>query len=410
VKVKTRHIQRVSRAAGFGCAAAGAAGAGHLLALLAAAATAGNRPAPVPRDHLGLAVVIPAHNEEAQIAAAVGSVRACEYPPSRRRVVVVADNCDDATADVARSAGAEVWERVDPLQRGKGHALAWAFARLRHDTDIHAVCVIDADCEASPNLLTAVAARLGTGVDAVQVPYLVSNPDRSPSTALRWAGFALFNLVRPLGRARLGLSSGLLGTGMAFSRRLLVRSPWEAFSFAEDREQHMRWVLHGARVAFAREAEVRSPSPGTAAGARAQERRWESGRGRLAVRLTPRLLARSLRTRDLADLDAALEPVLPPQSLLLAVSLAGLAGGRIGASRGIFRLAATALLAQVIYVFGGLALVRAPGYVWRAFGSLPGFLARRMLILAGARSAPATWERTPRDGARSAATRSPTIV
>jgi 1,2-diacylglycerol 3-beta-glucosyltransferase len=298
---------------------------------------------------------------------------------------------------VARTAGAEVWERVDPLHRGKGHALAWAFERALDDAEVQAVCVIDADCELSTNLLTAVAARIRAGAEAVQVPYLVSNPERSPATALRWAGFALFNLVRPLGRDRFGLSSGLLGTGMGFSRRLLLRSPWEAFSFAEDREQHMRWVLDGARVAFAPEAQVRSPSPGTLAGARAQERRWESGRGRLAARLTPRLLARSLRTRNPVDLDAALEPVLPPQSLLLAINLGSMAAARIGASRGIFRLAAGAALAQAIYVVGGLALVRAPGSVWRAFASLPGFLARRLLVLAGARTGPSAWERTPRD-------------
>ena len=297
-------------------------------------------------------------------------------------MIVIADNCADRTAAVARAAGAEVWERTDSLRRGKGHALAWAFTRLLDDESVDAACVVDADCEVSRNLLTAVAARLHNGADAVQVPYLIANPESSAATALRWAGFALFNVVRPLGRDRLGLSTGLLGTGMAFSRRLLLRAPWSAFSFAEDREQHMRWVLGGARVVFAPEAEVSSPSPSTGAGTRAQERRWESGRGALARGLTPRLLARSLRTKDPVQLDAALEPMLPPQSLLLTLNIAGLASARLAGARGVSRWAAASLLAQATYVIGGLAVVRAPAPVWRAFASLPRFLARRIGILA----------------------------
>jgi len=390
-------VRRLARAAAFCCAAAGGFGTGHLLMLLAAAVGARRKPGPRPRGDVGLAVVIPAHDEEAQIAASVGSVQACDYDPLRRRIIVIADNCDDATAATARAAGAEVWERSDPLRRGKGHALAWAFPRLVEDPAVEAVCVIDADCEVSANYLSAVAARVGAGADAVQVPYLVSNPERSPAAALRWAGFALFNVVRPLGRDRLGLSSGLVGTGMAFSRALLVHSPWAAFSFAEDREQHMRWVLAGARAVFAPEAEVRSPSPSTDAGVHAQERRWESGRAALAARLTPRLLARALRTRSAVQVDAALEPVLPSQSLLLAINAGGLVASLLAGTRRVARWAAASLLAQAIYVVGGLAVSRAPASVWRAFGSLPRFLARRMIIVMGAGGGPAGWERTPRE-------------
>lgn len=398
-----RSVRRAAKA-GAGCATSiGVAGSGHLLLLLVAAASGRRKPAPRPRDGVPLAVVIPAHDEEAQVGGAVRSVLVSDYNPGRRRVIVVADNCTDQTAAAARAAGAEVWERSDPRNRGKGHALAWAFSRLAEDDSVHGVCVVDADCEVSGNLLGAVAARLEAGADAVQVPYMVSNPGSSAATALRWAGFALFNVVRPLGRDRLGLSTGLLGTGMAFSRRLLLRSPWAAFSFAEDREQHMQWVLGGARVVFAPEAEVRSPSPSTAGGAQAQERRWESGRTALAGRLTPRLLARALRTGSAAQLDAALEPILPPQSLLLAINVAGLAASRLVGSRRGAHWAAGGLLAQASYVVGGLALVRAPAPVWRAFGSLPRFLARRSLILVRAGAGPSAWERTPREPSAPAA-------
>jgi hypothetical protein len=348
---------------------------------------------------VSLAVVIPAHDEETQIEAVVRSIQACNYPTANRRIVVVADNCSDQTAAVARAAGAEVWERSDHVRRGKGYALDWVFARVLADETIDAICVIDADCEVSVNLLAALAARLRAGADAVQAPYLISNPEASSAAALRWAGFALFNVVRPLGRHQLGLSSGLLGTGMAISRQLLVRSPWCAFSYAEDREQHMRWVLAGSRVVFAREASVRSPSPHTADGSRAQVARWDSGRARLAFGLTPRLVARWLRTGDLTALDAALEPVLPPQSLLLGTNVAAIAASRLAGARGLTRVAVAGLLAQVVYVVGGLAALGAPVAVWRALCSVPRFVIRRLIGLSRAAvgRGPSEWEPTQRE-------------
>jgi 1,2-diacylglycerol 3-beta-glucosyltransferase len=380
-------------------AAAGAASSAHLVALLAAAIVGSRRSGPEAFDQLTFAVVVPAHDEETQIAATVRSIQASGYPAAKRRIVVVADNCRDRTAGVARSAGVEVWERRDPSHRGKGYALDWAFSRLVEDGAIDAVCVVDADCEISENLLAAHAARLRDGAEAVQAPYVISNPETSDATALRWASFALFNVVRPLGRHGLGLSSGLLGTGMAFSRRLLVRSPWRAFSYAEDREQHMRWVLDGVRVEFSPEAQVRSRAPTTAAGGQAQMARWDSGRSRLAWRLTPRLVWRWLRTGDATALDAALEPVLPPQSVLLGINLAALVSSRLGGARAANRVAATSLVTQAAYVAGGLAALNAPPTVWRGLLTVPRFVLRRFIGLSRslAGGGPSGWERTERD-------------
>ena len=291
-----------------------------------------------------------------------------------------------------------MWERADPDRRGKGYALAWAFERLLQDDSIEGVAVIDADCAVSSNLLATLAGRLRGGADAVQASYLVSNPDASPRAALRWAGAALFNVVRPLGRSQLGLSSGLLGTGMAISRPLLVGSPWQAFSYAEDREQHMRWVLDGARVAFAPEAQVHAPVPSDHAGSRAREARWESGRADLARDLTPKLLARWLRTGELAALDAALEPVLPPQSLLLGTNLLALGASSVAGSRLLRRVAAASLLGQCTYIIGGLIVLDAPVPVWRSLLSVPWFVGHRLWLMAGSvlGQGPSEWERTQR--------------
>lgn len=376
-----------------------AANGAYLLALLGGCLRPG-KPAQADQQRAAprMAVTIPAHDEASQVASVVASVAACAYPLDRRRLVVLADNCSDATAEVARLAGAEVWERHDPERRGKGHALAWAFERVLADATIDAVCVVDADCEVSPDLLSAFAARLNRGAEAVQARYVVSNPGVATAAALRWAGFALVNVVRPMGRDRLGASSGLLGTGMAFSRDLLQRSPWRAISFAEDREQHMRWVLDGVRVVFADEAEVRAPAATNRRGEVAQQRRWESGRVALLRRLTPRLMLRFIRAREFAALDAGLEPLLMPQSLLAGLNLLAAVTAAIARLSSARRLATFGVVAQVTFILGGLSLAGAPASVWLALLRAPVFVGSRMrlLITSAVTGGPGEWERTTR--------------
>ena len=100
-------------------------------------------------------VVVPAHDEEAGIARTIASLAALDYPASMFRVVVVADNCSDATAERARAAGATVLERVDTQRRGKGYALSFAFDACLRDGRASAVVVVDADTSVSPGLLCA---------------------------------------------------------------------------------------------------------------------------------------------------------------------------------------------------------------------------------------------------------------
>lgn len=346
----------------------------YLLALLGAAAY-GRRARPShanAAEHLRFTVLIPAHDEESGIEGTLASLEALDYPTDRLEVVVIADNCRDRTAAVARTAGATVYERTDPDRRGKGHALAWALERLRAEqSDGDVIVFLDADCQVSPNLLAAMEARLRAGAEAVQADYVVANPGESWSSGLRYAAFALINTVRPLGKGTLGLSCGLLGTGMGFKRTLLEREPWEAYSLAEDGEYHLRLVASGARVAFAREASVSSAMPTSLRGAREQQLRWEGGRWELIRSWTPKLLRSGLRHRDPVRLHAALEPVVPPQSLLLAGNAALAVAALVLRSPVGLTLAGANLAGQGAYILGGLALVRAPARVYRALALAP---------------------------------------
>jgi cellulose synthase/poly-beta-1,6-N-acetylglucosamine synthase-like glycosyltransferase len=371
-----------------------AAPSAYLLILLAAAGTSRRR-AREPRGRPPrFAVVVPAHDEEAGIAATVASVRAAGSVS-----IVVADNCTDATAERARAAGATVWERRDDARRGKGHALAWAFERVLHESpEVEAIAVVDADCIVSANLLEALGARIGAGARAVQASYMVSNPAESAASAARYAGFALMNHVRPLGRSALGLSSGLLGTGMAFDARLLRDHPWSAFDVTEDTEYHLRLVAAGERVEFAPEAWVASPMPASLEAAEIQRERWESGGFELARAAAPRLVASGLRARDPVRVDAGIELLVPPQSLLMAANGA-IAVAALGArARPAARIAAAGLIGQVAFVLGGLALVRAPAPVYWSLVTAPLLAARNARLYSRLARGwrPGAWIRTPR--------------
>jgi 1,2-diacylglycerol 3-beta-glucosyltransferase len=370
----------------------------YLLAILGAAA-AGRRPR-TPRDEAGerlrFTVLVPAHNEEAMIAATLASLRSIDYPPERWSVVVIADNCSDATAEVAARAGATVLERHDPANRGKGHALNWALDRL--DVAADAIAIVDADCDAQPNLLEELDLRLRDGAGAAQADYTVANPAASTSSALRFAAFALTNTVRPLGKDWLGLSSGLLGTGMAFRRSLLARHRFAADSLVEDADLHLRLVAAGERVAFVPETAVRSPMPTSRAVSRAQQTRWEGGRVDLLRTWSASLLGDAARHRDPVRLHAWLELLVPPQSLLALLHVVLGALAVVTRSRAMRWLAVLDGGLQATFVLGGLRLVRAPAPVYRALAAAPVLVVEKLRVVSrlAARGAPRQWERTAR--------------
>ena len=283
------------------------------------------KPPQAREPHLRFAVVVPAHDEERGIAATVASLSAMSYPTDLFRVVVVADNCTDATAAKAREAGASVLERHDPTRLGKGHALAFAFESLARDERLDAIAVVDADTLVSTNLLSAFAARIERGDSVVQASYGVRNVDASWRTRLATIAFATFHELRSLARERLRVSCGLRGNGMCFTTSVLREVPYDAFSVVEDLEAGIRFAEHGHRVRYAGEAHVYGEMASTERSSRTQRARWEGGRFRMARAFVPRLLSRARRERDRVALDLAIDLLVPPLAILLATIVLGLA-------------------------------------------------------------------------------------
>ena len=297
--------------------------------------------APIPaRDdvsglHLRFDLVVAAHDEEPGIGATIASLRRLDYPADRVRILVVADNCADGTARVAAEAGAIVLVRDDPTRRGKGYALARAFARVEADAVADAVVVIDADTTASSNLLRAFARRFQAGASAVQASYGARDPEASWRARLMVLALAIFHGLRSLGRERLGLSTGLRGNGMGFTREVLRRVPPEAFSIVEDVEYGIKLAEAGYRVGYVPEAEVLGDMAPRGPAAATQRRRWEGGRAALARAHAPRLIAEGLARRDWVRLDLAMDLLVPPlSSLALTASLGATAAVVVHAALG----------------------------------------------------------------------------
>ena len=382
----------------------------YLDALTVAAAIRSRRPTrptdASPRHRF--AVLVPAHNEELLIGRLLDNLQQLDYPADLFETCVVADNCTDRTAELARAAGATVYERFDPTQRAKGYALRWlleqlgtnvqtrepANARTREPANARtnrfdAFVILDADSVVSRNFLRSMDARLASGAQVIQAHYSVLNADEGSVAGLRSAALAAVHYLRPLGRAALGLSCGLKGNGMCFAAEILERFAWSWFTLAEDVEFHLALVSQGVRVDFAPEASVLADMPLTLEQAASQNDRWERGRLQLVKHYLPRLVLDSLRHRSPLRFDAAVEQLIPPLSIPFALScvmlVAALALALAGHGGTLpLALAACSLVGQVAYLLAALALVRAPRSRYVSLGKAPIYIAWKVSLYARA--------------------------
>jgi cellulose synthase/poly-beta-1,6-N-acetylglucosamine synthase-like glycosyltransferase len=266
------------------------------------------------------AVLIPAHNEEAGITRTLAAVETQLRPGDR--VVVVADNCSDRTADVARAAGATVVERQDSSRRGKGYALDCGVGALKADTPA-VVVILDADCVMLEGSLDRLVHQVAATGRPAQAAYTMEAPATGGSSS-RLAAFlfTLKNTVRPRGLARIGMPCLLTGTGMAFPWHCLRSAPLASGNIVEDMQLGIDLAIAGQAPVFCARARVRSELPCSAAGAASQRTRWVHGHLRTLATQTPRLLAAAIRSQRPGLLGLALELSVPPLSALVLAWLA----------------------------------------------------------------------------------------
>jgi len=352
-----------------------------------------------PSKTARLVVLIPAHNESQGLRRTLESLKPEVAADSAARIVVIADNCQDDTADVARAAAVEVIERHDESRRGKGFALRLGFASVG---EADWFLVVDADTDVDPGFLQAMRAAIERGssaleaheADALQCRYRVRDPLASARNTLADIAFGAFNVLRPRARATLGLSAGILGNGFALSRRTLQRVPFLANSIVEDVEYHHALVQAGLRVEWVDGAQVRGEVPLDAAAVGAQQARWEGGRLRLLANNGPELFQQAIIGRS-GQLDLLADLLLLPLSLHTSLLLLAWALG----GPWIHWLAEINLWMLVLHVVLAMQLIDASAAHWRALLGAPRYLLVKLARLpaswqAAARNAP--WTRSKR--------------
>ncbi len=321
------------------------------------------RPASAPASSRKLVfdVIVPAHDEAAGIGGTIASLKGLNWPSAQYRILVIADNCSDATAAISREAGATVLERQDMTRRGKGYALAHAFTASRSAGIADAVVVVDADTVVSANLLESFAARIEAGACALQAYYGVRNATDSWRTRLMAIALGAIHKLRSRARERMGLSCGIRGNGWCVTHGLLDKIPYGAFSLTEDVEFGVELGLAGYRVTYCDESYVNGEMVTTEQASRSQRQRWESGRLGLIREKVPTLLRAAAARRSLVCLDLALDLLVLPLSYVVVNVVAIL---MIGALKTAFR---PALLTVGIVDFSALTLYVCRG--WMISGS-----------------------------------------
>ena len=354
-------------------------------------------------------IVIPAHDEGSVISSAVRSCISVDYPRALFDVLVIADNCSDETADLARVAGARVVERFDETHKSKGHAIEFLIDRLQQDGELDglgALVIVDADTSVDPGLLAAFDHNLRSGHDWIQAYYTVANPDESWRTRLLTYAFSLFNGVMPLGKTRLGLGALLKGNGMCFSVRGLKRVPWHCSGLVEDME--FAWVLRlaGEKVEFQPDVSVYGAMlPGGGQAAANQRRRWEFGRAEIRKKYF-RPVLQSKRLDLWNKVTALCDLTIPAMStfallclLVAAIDVLYLFCPVLDNIPWIRPLLVGSLVVMGVsvglYGITPIIIFRLPWRYLLATTAFPFYLIWRLRVSSGGR--PGRWVRTPRD-------------
>jgi len=354
----------------------------------------------IPGGLLRLAVVTPAHNEAKDLPATLTSLLACEAPLNAADLHVIADNCTDETADIARQYGCTVLERQNDSLRGKGYALNFAFEQLK-DKGYDVFLIVDADTRVNRNFFNAMRNAFFNGAAAAQAGYRVGNPEAGFRPRLMHIAFLAFNYLRPLSRRQAGFSAGILGNGFALSAETLAAVPYDSFSIVEDLEYHVRLVRSGRKVEFLADTCVWSDMPVTSAEAQSQRERWEGGRLRMVLDLAPQLLKDIVAKKNFALIEPLLELLLMPLSYHIGLLLVLFVIGLIATSGLLTLYGLFGLSLIVVHVLVAMLLGRATREDWKALATAPFYMLWKFAKLGSimkSASKDTEWKRTSRDG------------
>ncbi|MEQ1484719.1 glycosyltransferase family 2 protein [Methyloglobulus sp.] len=288
-----------------------------------------NTPSPPKADtiekSISYKILIPAHNEADIISKTLVKLIAQLPDPNPENIVLVADNCTDNTASIAKALDVTVLERQDSTQRGKGFALDFGIQYLKGNHHPDVLVIMDADCETTKAALISLINSVVISKLPAQMTYLM-RVIMNASIKQKISGFAwlLKNQVRLSAMNKMGLPVTLTGTGMAF--------PWQALetvkvghgNIVEDMQLGIDCAINGFPSVFCPDAVVYSDFPEQSAAELSQRTRWEHGHLQTIFQQLPLLIKASWYQKNWRLFALALDIGVPPLSLLVLIALSGL--------------------------------------------------------------------------------------
>ena len=258
------------------------------------------------KNHKFMAI-IPAHNEEAVVANLIESLKNQTYDKNLYDIYVIADNCTDNTAEVARNAGAIVLERFDPAHKTKGYALQWFLKqKIEENADYDAFFVFDADNIVDKDFIVNMNKKLCQGEDVVQGYRDIKNPTDNWITA----GYALFywsmHRLYHLARYNIGLSPLLNGTGFMVKFDVVKPNGWETETLTEDIEFSLKRIIKGKKLGWATDAIVYDEQPTSFKQSWSQRSRWTVGHMQCLKTYTGQLYKAVKEHKTLMNFDGLL--------------------------------------------------------------------------------------------------------
>lgn len=352
----------------------------------------------VEGDQPKTVVLMPAHDEASNISATLEQLE--PVLSDRVRLLVVADNCSDQTAEIVKVHGYEVIERSDIDHRGKGYALAFGRDHLRQNPP-DCVVVLDADCTTDQQSIRDLSRYCLELSLPVQAQYVL-NPDKNASPMVQISNFAFWvkNVVRQRGGQRIGAAALLTGTGMSFPWSLFGELPLATSDIVEDLGLTIYLTQTGNAPIYLDQALIRSLAAGEQA-TLTQRTRWEHGFLSMARAFGVTSFFQGIRRADHKLFQIGLHLMVPPVALLLGVSIIGLGltaltAALFGSALPFFFIAAPLVLA-IIAIF--LAWCSG-GKRWVSGGTLfklPIYLLWKIPIYLGLFRGPtSSWDRTER--------------
>lgn len=265
-----------------------------------------------------ITVLIPAHNEAEQIEEVLEVL--FKQVTEQDQVIVIADNCHDNTAELARSNGASVIEREHLTNRGKGYALDYALKQIQANPP-EVLVILDGDCIIKPHTIKRITCKAIATGRPVQAVYLMEQPDQTSfKDSISMFSIKVKNKVRLLGLNRLGWHCLLTGSGMAFPWSTINRVSLAGSKTTDDMQLTVDLALAGSTPIFCENALVVGRLMKDK-DAQSQRSRWEHGHLEMILVEVPRLIKVFLKTGRFSHLGLALDIFIPPLSLLVMMWL-----------------------------------------------------------------------------------------